>query len=51
MKYVHTNDAPEAIGPYSQAILEQKTLQYTDKSESKEMSVTGENNKRSFRNK
>jgi len=26
MKYVHTNDAPEAIGPYSQAILEQKTL-------------------------
>jgi 2-iminobutanoate/2-iminopropanoate deaminase len=26
MKYVHTKDAPEAIGPYSQAILEQKTL-------------------------
>ena len=26
MKYVHTNQAPEAIGPYSQAILEQKTL-------------------------
>ena len=26
MKYVHTKEAPEAIGPYSQAILEQKTL-------------------------
>jgi len=26
MKYVHTKDAPEAIGPYSQGILEQKTL-------------------------
>lgn len=26
MKYVKTNEAPQAIGPYSQAILNQKTL-------------------------
>lgn len=26
MKYVNTNDAPAAIGPYSQAIINQKTL-------------------------
>jgi 2-iminobutanoate/2-iminopropanoate deaminase len=26
MKYVNTKDAPQAIGPYSQAILNQKTL-------------------------